>query len=439
MIITSSPVAYTAPEGAPIYSNGFGVTNGTTDNVYANYHNLAEAEVDWIIGTDSQSANPTRLRNHFTIEFYNGTTNVTSQFAYTEQQAVLCMIFMEGTNAFQNLVQQSSDELIGTLYYKNQAEEWSTSMNVSYMESRYDAYTLPNEGVNSNPNSTEERVPGASDVIFFPFYWANIWDSVRLLGASPEFALKLEEETNGLFIALGSTGYAAMTVEGLRKADVGTFGFWVSQYMTIHIHQQQPTGIKAVIVGIMDAFLTFIDAVTGLFLQIPILKQTTQLIISIIGRIFAVEGDTARQIFNAIILAVILIIVSYYVAPLISSSFSTLTSTVVVETGLSVGLSAGISTMITYSSNALSIYNAAMNAKAIGDAQEYAKDKAERDARMRKYKEKSAVQKAFMGTLGTVKQNESTNYLMYDAMFNPYDNHPQAIPPEELPMEFDNF
>ena len=224
-----------------------------------------------------------------------------------------------------------------------------------------------------------------------------------------------------------------MTVDGLRKSTAGNFGFWVSQYMYIHMHAKQPTGIKAVVIGIMDAFASFVNAMTEIFLKIPVLKQSTQLIISVIGRIFAVDDDAAKAIFNKIIMAIIIIVISYFTAGAFSAAIGT-TGATTASVGLSTGLMAGMQTAITISSNALTLYNTATQAAAVEVSEEL--DEQQRREAFMKARNQNATNPgatAFGNTMGTLEEHEAKNKLMYDIMFNPFNLHPQAIPAEELP------
>ena len=139
-------------------------------------------------------------------------------------------------------------------------------------------------------------------------------------------------------------------------------------------------------------------------------------------------------------MAIVVIVISIILAPVGAAMMSALGGTAVTgavatgaaAAGLSTGVMAGISTAITWGSNAMSIYNAAMNAKTMVQANEIAKERAERDYKHRKQLELSDANEAgFIGTLGSVKQNESSDFLMYDGMFNQLDMLQTAVEPHE--------
>jgi hypothetical protein len=424
--IVSTPISYTATGGAPKYSNNFGITNGTSDNVYAAYMYGTAAIADWVVGADMRTANAARLKNFFSAKILSGGSDITNQIDPLVRVAITCMILMEGSNAFASNSQMFTESNDGTWFNIDQIESFSANINNSYMKSRYDAYTLPNEGANENMDSTEPRVPGPRTAVYFPFYYASIWDSVRLSLGSQYFKDILDEETGGLFIPMGPYADVAMTVEGLRTSTYEDFGFWVSAFMMIHTFVDQGSKFNQIIVGIMRAFLTFVDALVGFFLKIPILKQMLEGIIGWIMSRFDLEYDSARGVLVQVIAAIIIIIIGFYLGPILGAAFSTATAgTTIAVSGLTIAVIGAMLNIASMASYAYQIYNTMrQSALSYGEAEDDREQEKLRLMRLRDPMNK--VHEAFFGTLGSSTDQKRSDNLMYNLMFNPFDVLEQA-------------
>jgi hypothetical protein len=231
--------------------------------------------------------------------------------------------------------------------------------------------------------------------------------------------------------------------KGIRKTDMDIFGFYMSSFMNIGTKRDKGGFFKRFIGGLIRAILGLIGAVLELFLRIPILKQIVEVFMKIIGVAFGVDGATALEILKRVIFAVIMVVAMSFIAPMINSAMgmttttATTTASVASATGLSVGMVGGINTALTYSSYAMQAFSAAQNGKAVGEMREIAEKRAN-DA-YQKSKALAASQASnngFIGTLGTQQQNQSSDFIMYEAMFNPITYMEQALPPEELPADY---
>ena len=344
------------------------------------------------------------------------------------------------TNVIWNEIITSSDYYFDNLQREELADE-----------SRYQYYAQScNETNTCNEGMTDEEKDAKNPTLFFPSY---LWWSSEILVEQD-----IEEATNGLFtmekgepviIIIGGIATESypnssvyMTVEGMKKSTDGDFGYWVSTFMNISFEIDEGSFLSRFIGGLIKAFLSFIDAVVGIFLKIPILKQATEIIMSVIGTIFGVDATTARAILGQLIMAVIIMFIAPYITAgfnTVFSSTSTMLGTIttgtaeVVSTGMSVGMSPAISTLITYSSNALTLFEAGMRGKAVGEAKRYAMESANRTYRNMKAQEEAAKSTGVIGgTMGGSNIYAQMNNGMYNIMFNPFYFHPQAIPATEL-------
>jgi hypothetical protein len=227
-----------------------------------------------------------------------------------------------------------------------------------------------------------------------------------------------------------------LRVDAIKKIDPNIFGYYMSAFMYIKTKRKKAGFFKRFIGGLIRAILSLIGAVLELFLKVPILKQITEGVIKVVASIFGVSGATALEILKQVILSIILIVVT----PIISSSvmgslgIGTTTGAVTSATGLSVGMMGGVNTALTYSSYAMQAFQAGMNGRAVGEAKEHAEKKANDNYRRNKALEATRRNQAgFIGTMGTMAQHQTSDFLMYEAMFNPLTYMEQALPPEELP------
>ncbi len=269
--------------------------------------------------------------------------------------------------------------------------------------------------------------------------WTNLfWGVVNSMSE-----VDIELTTDGLFTttnaALDPTNpqiSTYMTVEALKTIKPEVFGFYVSEFMDLHIIKEQAGVIKRFFMGIIKAFLSLIDAITGIFLKIPVLKQMTEIILSVIGTMFGVDAEGARAILSKIIMAIIIIVISIYFPPAsqmlgMMGATATVSSTLV-GAGISQGVAAGLSTLVTYGSHAISIYNTAKDAAAAEIEKDTAEINKNNEYIRKKLVSANKVAEAFFGTMGDVDNYGDSNEIMMNVMFNPFYFHPQAVPAEEI-------
>ncbi len=235
-----------------------------------------------------------------------------------------------------------------------------------------------------------------------------------------------------------------MLYDGIDKVKPEVFGYYVSAFMHFRIEKKKDGWLKRFLGGLIKAFLSLVDAIVGIFLKVPLLKQVTELILSVIGKVAGIDVKGARNILKQIIALIIVAIISYFLPPLAPELFAAVTAagaattvvTVATITGLSVGLVSAISMMITYGSYALQVYNVIQQQKVASLAEDIAMDNANADYAQRKAAEmRDKVKEAFMGTMGNAEEHDQSNEMMYNIMFNPFTNHAQAVPPLEFNSE----
>ncbi len=235
-----------------------------------------------------------------------------------------------------------------------------------------------------------------------------------------------------------------MVADGIATANPETFGYYMSTFMFFDIKKDNGGWFKRFFGGLINAFLGLVDAILGIFLEIPMLKQLTEIVLSVIGKIAGVDAIGARAILKQILAMIIVAVVASFVpnlatlAPEIFSSTTAVTTTAAAatSTGLSVGLQGAVSMMISYSTHAIEIYNIVEQTKIESSVREMEMNNANADyAQVKAARLRNKVKEAFMGTLGTAEEHEQSDNMMYNIMFNPFSNHDQAVPPSEINSE----
>lgn len=411
--------------------------------------------------------NKKRIMESLQITFKNGNANVTSEvplalrYFYVFLAAVEpSMISLRNSSSYvttkdiydeieEDQYEYSGDGIWNMLVIGETYVIENLDINRLMDKKNYYTTTCEIEGICSDEATDEEKetkIPSYS-------HSAYLWEATKLLIQGD-----LLELTNGLFawdkgeqrIEFGIGGELTytypdakiyMTVEGLRKTQPGEFGYYMSTFLNIKYIKKRHGFFQRFIRGLIKAFLNFIDAIIGIFLKIPILKQITELVLSVIGSLFGVDATTAREILTQIIAAIIIIIIAPYAIEALSAALTstsaaligTTATTTTVAGNLAIGLTPGIQTAITMTSNALNIYNAAMTARSQGLRRQMDIAQTNRDYAREKMQEQTNHESTtFAGTMGSMSTYEGSNAMMYDMMFNPFYNFNQAVPAAKL-------
>lgn len=423
--------------------------------------------------------NPHRLLENVQVTMWKDGRDISSQFIDAEKNilAVLSMIETSMISSSNRrtyeidrlvayYIEQDEDRpLLVTEYWKELiVEERYTFDNILRQtitnDDRYKwfAKSCSDLGVCDDDMTDEEKDTKYVTVNFCSYLWLAqsnlLWQDSLETTEGLFYLWKGPSKTilvNGELSYIYPDAKMFMTVDGLKKSTQGIFGYYMSRFLHIDFVQEEPSFIAKFVGGLISAFLNIIDALTGLSLKIPVLKQMTEMLLKVIGSLFNVDGATAREILNKVILAIVIIVIGYFLGPAISAAWNSVstalttttaaTTTTALGTGVeayiaanaSVGMGATFNTLATYSMNALTVFNAAQEGRATGEAKKYAQEKANRDYRNRKAQEESLKSEALLGgTMGGVEAYGGMNDGMYNVMFNPFYFFPQAIPPEEL-------
>ena len=289
-------------------------------------------------------------------------------------------------------------------------------------------------------NSCKDKTDEECDMPVEKSNWTNIiWRSFAELNAENLF-----KETNGLFYRpppkeilnkklfgkKRTDSKVYMTVKGVKKARPDDFGFYVSMYLHINVKRKKGGFIARFFGGIIRAFLSILDALIGIFLKIPILKQVTLMILNFIGNIFGVDIDTARGILAQILMTVIL----FFVMPVAIDSLKGLMGIEAATTSSALlpGMSASMSSSLTMFSQGMSMYNNASAMAIASMEQDRIIEDANAEYAAREEEVLDPIQGAFGGTMGSMETHEQADKMNYDVIFNPFYYWEQAIPSVEF-------
>ncbi len=476
---------YPTEQDRPVVSmNSLGVTNLTPDDTYhptndpmnppePDMYNVYDEILTYPYSTNRRYiANPSRMSRNATVYLYKNGANVTSNFSYSFKRMIQSLLLIE-----KDIVDRVSIEAIRSVTY----HEFDYDGDDFYESYEYEKVTAKETFDLSNFDigilkkrhlkwvmKYRDRYPWDDEILeeqkesfvsakgYSRWFWRNINEDSKK---------NIEQISNGLFYSMpdeqgynfgtgwirpsetgtiaddpgytyddesGSTNESFvrnssyvvyMTVEGLKKSTQSDFGYLVSKFLDMKVIQKsEKSYFKKFFGGLIKAFVSFIDAVIGTMLKIPILKQTVELVLSVLGKMFSLSMEGAKAILTQIVMAIVIAVVSFFMPPF----------GVELASGLSIGLTAGVtslSSVVSTISTGFSIYGAAMEGALIGsNIDEQTAERERLDTLWKNRDPESAIKTAFAGTMGSVQMNENADDIMYNKMFNPFFGFEQAIP-----------
>lgn len=390
----------------PIYTQDWGISSTSTCTVL-NLDQTGLEDYD-----DENIADARRLTNIYTVSIFNNTIDVTANFDEDFRDMLTALILMEGDNSF---VKISESFIIDD---KNliQTEEFSSTLNKSYISEQYKAYTV------DDPNQEDEKYRivnylkddgnGVTNLEYFSFYWAHFWN------ARDGYTLEdIYGATEKLFIEILNHKY--MTKEGLKKSTKENFGYYVSEFMEIYNKVDGGNWLKRFVMGIIKAFLSLIDAFLNIIEMMPVLGQIMQIMMTWIGSIFGFSYEQIREFVKIVILMIIL---SYASALLGAYLATTGGAAATVGTNLLTGIAGGAMTVPQMLSFGLEIYSAGMAGLEAATRVGIEEEAEEASKREENIEADTPSFDAFLGTMGSRQQHEDSDTLMYVTMFNPLDS-----------------
>lgn len=418
--ITSSPKRYPSDNTdvkVPQYTNDYGINAATIDS---SYDRMNPPPPMWETQGAAEIINSQLLMSTFVITFTKNGTDVTSSMPEYLPNAVLAMALLE-PNTMNSTSKSFIERNEGGYIYLDQVEIFSEALNSSPIENNFLMYTHLNP-LYPDENEVEERtIQIGGNGNYLPYYWTNIW--VSYISSDDN----IEEDSNGLFIPIG-VGYNAMTVEGLKKASYQNFGFYASELMNVHTHvKAEGNVLKRMFMAIVKAFLSLVDAIVNFFLKVPIFKQILEGVISWIMNKFDLEYDLSKGVLKQFVAAILITIISIFFPPMIGMTSPLTTSTAIIS-GVAIGTMSAAVMVVDIANTIYSLYNTYRQSITMAQYERDAKEK-----RIQKIKQQNdpmnAVKEAYFGTLGSYQDQEQSDNLMYNQMFNPFDNMNQAAVP----------
>jgi hypothetical protein len=344
-------------------------------------------------------------------------------------KAILALIAMTGQNVCQLVSQSFTTSLVNGITTIIQTEVWGIEIDAAAMSTYYIEFSELNGGQFEDVDSNAERIVDIGGV-WLPFYWARLWVEVTKPIVTKEQRDKLYEDSNGLFWIIGNfngfiiTGTTiVMTVEGLRKANSKTFGFYMSQFLTIYTTEDEGSLLKRFVAAITQMFVTIADAVLGVFLHIPILKQGVEIFIKWIANKYGLKYDEAKDILSQALAMVIMAIVVAYVAPMAIEAITGSVGTSVALEAETLSMFGNIGAAATPITNLTQVLNIASTGLDAYQQIEFAGTSLSKDeAKEKKEKEENQIVPfSFGGYNGVGEDFESNMFIMYDGMFNQMD------------------
>lgn len=260
-------------------------------------------------------------------------------------------------------------------------------------------------------------------------FWFAMWDERgRSIGRLSNFAFDSKDVAFGM-----RNNY--MLIDGIDKMRMDMFGYMMSETMKIEFKQDKGSKLERFIGGLIRAFVKMFDALIGLMLKIPIMKQLVTILINAIANIFGLNFEQAQMVLGKILMAVFMIGLSALVSPMIFGEVGSIASSSILP-----GMDASLATMLTVTSDAMDIYStatqAAMQGRRIMDQErEKQEDRRKRDW---EYDHPDPM-KAFLASTHSPDQSDRQNEMMYNLMFNPMYIFQQAVKPKQIESGIQQF
>jgi len=418
------------------------------------------AEEDFFITNNTtgelirMDVNINRRSNNNTISFYKAGKNITHMYSYSFIRMVEMLILIyhdsfiaerrsvtrtawwyndpiSGYNAFEmvtsreiynfngidrNDIINDYDEYVYETGYENAPIGKTT------------AYTrwFWNSLLGDGETTMEEMTKGMFYVPVYNIYYYDIVSGGPMsasLAENPDWGYPAKEfEGQVTSSQVGAKGYF-VALDNLNGIDAGTFGYFTSRLLMIFPVRASQNYFQKFVYGIIEAFTTLLDAAVGLFFKIPFLKQFSELMVNWMISQFDMTYEEATSAYKGVLKAVMLTVISFVVPPLMGMEASGVLSHMAGGTLSSMN---GIASMALEVSNyAMAIQTASMEA----DIEEL---KQQEDAMKRLRDPLDKVHEAVQGTMGSVGMKEDLDELLYNVMFNPFDNFEQAVSPETM-------
>ncbi len=408
----------------PKYMDEFGITINSDDDAHYICSELGTENLDYRDDGSTIKATPERLTNTLSVQVMENANDITSSFSADFLNAIIGMILIDGNNIFVKTSGNFTRDNDGTTEAINQVETFNASFNKTFMLDQYTRYTIDDPDEDDPQfrivgNQCVDSGSGYTGFQYEPRYWTHIW-----MARDDTTTYDTFELSDGLFYQINRTwdsvtgeyigGDNHMTVDGLRKSQYATYGYFASEFMEIYSKVDSGGFLKRFIMGLIKAFLSFIDAVVGTFMKIPVLKQLLEIIISFVVKIFGLTYSEAKGIISAIIKAIFIAIIVFYAPVLMGYTPGAAGGAIA---GVTIGVTAGTSLIPTIISTAVNMYSSIVTGMAEGAMEDIKKAQEESQA----MEVDVETKKAFSGTMGSRQEHESSDDLMYNRMFNPLD------------------
>jgi len=403
--------------------------------------------------------NPQRISNNTSVELFRGGENVTHKYSYSFLRMMEALVLLEPElvprkqewTSRENWEYEALDEMESEIMlpmqkvYHTEVFEM-VGFDIDKWKAKYLNYVIRNSDLYPDIDMTEEESDEMKmRIAFSRWFWLNV---------DEDGEGKLYEVSNGLFMQSKESfdynsglvwgdedesidnpdyGYPALewdgqivsstvayktyiTVEGIRTSTQGMFGYLVSELLDLRVTRQDKRNwLQKFVGGLIKAFLSFIDAIINVALKIPILKQTTEILLAGIASVFNVSFEGAKDILGQVILAVTIIAISFFMPSISGTALSASPSSV------AIGLNASLSAIAQYASWGNSLYSAVQRGQYSDSQREINKNRQDMADERYVYERdnmQDPVAQAFMGTMGSYEMNRQADKMMFEQMFD---------------------
>lgn len=302
--------------------------------------------------------------------------------------------------------------------YHDVVEHYGTSTLSSYPYDKFDDFHTvgeEHESASQVLDPKDWRSQGVKTSTYDGFYHNIIWGyaSEKLSGSldtKAEFLFYQSTDVDPISGAL-SNGRAYMRVEGLRKALMPEFFFYLSSYTQFRLIPKKKKWYEKLIGGIMKFITSIITAILEVFNKIPILRLVVQALANIAVAIIGVDKSQGLKALSQI---VAVIVVTY-----ITGGFGTVGGV------LSGAVAFTAQVALSFASTIMNLYNSMMSISASLKAE---KDEEEN----RRYNEQRGIEDSKERYYNrTAEQTDIQNKAEHN---DKYDTFAQY----NVPMPFDN-